>query len=82
MDHEEDCDDYAEEDYVPDDLYEVSMFPPKSEDWYLIPTTLLPAVTIDIARTKLWDHGKKEIGSELRDKYRHKDVSIALLSVR
>ena len=34
MDHEEDYAD-VEEEYVPDDLYEGSMFPPKSEDWYL-----------------------------------------------
>ncbi len=54
MDHEEDYAD-IEEDYVPDDLYEGSMFPPKSEHWELIPTTLLPAVTIDMARTNLWD---------------------------
>ena len=85
MDHyfydEEEYDDYFEEDYVPDGLYEGRNFPPsKPTDWDVIPTTQLPGVSIDMARGKFWDHGKKEIEfflnkiTELRDKYRHNDV--------
>ena len=65
---------------MPDGLYEGRKFPPKPTVCDVIPTTQLPGVSIDMACSKFWDHGKKEIEfflnkiTELRDKYRHNDV--------
>jgi hypothetical protein len=42
-------------------LGECKNFNPKPKDWKHVPPTQIPDVTFDMARTKFWEHGKKEI---------------------